>query len=667
MQIAAPDTVLGRFQDSPATNDGAPGFVQRGARYFIRARGPDGRMGEFEAKYAFGLYPLQQYLAPLEGGRLQAYGLAWDARPAEEGGQRWFDLYADRQLEPGDPLHWTGVEQNWNYQCADCHSTNVRKNYDAATDAFSTSWSEISVGCEACHGPASNHLAWARRDAGWRALQERKGLVNALDERKQVSWRPQVAGTASRSTPRATAREIETCARCHARRGQYTDDIHAGQNWLDAFRPALLTPGLYYADGQQRDEVYTWGSFVQSRMYAAGVTCADCHEPHSGKLRASGNAVCAQCHAPAKFDAPDHHHHAPGSAGAQCVACHMPARTYMQVDPRRDHSFRIPRPDLSDALGTPNACSACHQDQPASWAAAALNKRRPRSKPGHLTFAASFAAAERGEPQAAAELATLIEDPAQPALVRASALARLAPLLTPRAMTTVAHALNDADALVRASAAEVFTAIDPALRVEYLSPLLRDPVRLVRMTAARALAGEPEARLRVEDREAFAAALEEWRAGERFNADRPEAHANLGALALQRGSVLEAKAAFERALELDPTFAPAAVNLAEAHRVSGDESGAERVLREALVRQPSEAAVHHALGLSLVRQRRLMDGVAALGKAHELAPANVRFAYVYAVALLDTGQREAALAVLHAALREHPHDPALKQALASFR
>ncbi len=626
----------------------------------------DPAVADFDLRYTFGIAPLQQYLVPLPGGRLQALGMAWDSRPAENGGQRWFDLYPGQQLEPGNPLHWTGIDQTWNYQCADCHSTNLRKNYDSETSEYKTTWSEISVGCEACHGPASNHISWAQKSDGWRNFEESKGLTVALNERREIAWITTATGSATRSAPRTEAREIETCAHCHARRGQYADTIHAGDNWLNGFRPALLDPGLYYADGQQRDEVYTWGSFVQSRMYAAGVTCADCHEPHSGKLRAAGNAVCAQCHEPAVFDAASHHHHPADSARALCTSCHMPATTYMVVDPRRDHSLRIPRPDRSVTIGTPNACNDCHKDRDARWAAEAVLDWYPQRKPGYQTFAEAFAIADEGNPAAVGPLLDLADDRTQAALVRASAIARTARFPEAADAEAVARALGDRDALLRSAAAEAIGNAGAATRANRLTGILGDPVRLVRMAAARALAGEPEGFLPAGARSRFTAALDEWIAAQRFNADRPEALTNLGALYLERGAIDDAATLFSQAIKLDPTFIQATVNLADVHRARGDEAGAEQALRDALTRNPDAAAVHHALGLSLIRQGRTADALAALKDAQRLEPMNARFAFVYAVALHDTGKQAAAISNLREALNRHPYDRDMLAALAAY-
>ena len=670
MQPATEETVLGRF-DAAAVADGGvtSRFFRRDGRFYVNTDGPDGKTGEFELGHTFGLYPLQQYLVPLPNGRLQALSLAWDARPRESGGQRWFHLYPDQALKAGNPLHWTGIDQTWNYQCADCHSTDLRKNFDAASGSYRTTWSEMSVGCEACHGPASNHLAWAGKKDGWRALEATKGLSNRLDERQGVAWQPgkaAIAGTAVRSAPRSGSREIDTCARCHARRGQFTDAIHAGDNWLDGFRPALLEPGLYYPDGQQRDEVYTWGSFLQSRMHAAGVTCADCHEPHSEKLRAPGNGVCAQCHAPAVFDTATHHHHEPGSPGAACAACHMPTTTYMGVDPRHDHSLRIPRPDRSVALGTPNACNACHAERDAQWAAAAVSRWYPAPKPGYQGFAEAFAAADRGEPAATTALLTLIGDTGQPALVRASAIARAGGYLSPALADALARSLADPEPLVRASAAEVLGGTTPGFRAGHLAVVLDDPVRLVRMAAARSLAGEPEAQLLPDERGKFQAALEEWNAGQRFSGDRPEALTNLGVLQFERRAPQEAMASFRAALERDPTYVQAAVNLADVQRALGDDGSAEQTLRQAIARNPGAAPVHFTLGLTLIRLGRKAEALAEFREAYSLQPGDARLAYVYGVAQHDAGDAAGAIATLRRAQKAHPYDQDLAAALAAY-
>jgi tetratricopeptide (TPR) repeat protein len=633
MQVASESTVLGDFAGARFTKDGVTSeFFRRDGKFVVRTDGPDGELEDFEVRHAFGVYPLQQYLVELPGGHVQALPIAWDTRPKAQGGQRWFHLYPEEHIDSRDELHWTGRQQNWNFMCADCHSTNVKKNYDPATNTYATSFSEISVGCEACHGPGSTHVALAQEaDANGREMTA-QGLTVTFDERRGVAWVIDPAtGNATRTQPRSSSSEIDVCAQCHARRGQYSDAYRPGEPFYAHFRPAILSTGLYYADGQQRDEVYKWGSFLSSRMHAKGVTCSDCHDPHSGKLIAEGNAVCAQCHAAAKYDQQAHHFHEMGTPGAACASCHMKTETYMVVDPRHDHSFRIPLPEQSASVGAPNACNACHADRSAKWAAAEIRKRFPDPKPGFQGFAEAFAAADRGEAAAEIALAQIVANHDESAIARASALERLQQFPGETTITAAEAALDDESALVRMAAIPAFESLQPLQRRSLL-PLLGDPSRLVRMQAARSLAPLADDAFDAETLEAFHRAADEYVAAERFNADRPEHRANLGGFFADRGNYVAAETEYRAALALDPRFAPAWVNLADLMRLSGREADAEAVLREGLVQSPRSAAMYHSLGLSLVRQHRKAEALAALKRATELDPTNRRFAYVYGVA-----------------------------------
>jgi predicted CXXCH cytochrome family protein len=633
MQAPGEQTVLGDFDHASFEHFGVKStFFRRDGKFMVRTDGPDGKLADFEVKRTFGVFPLQQYLLDIGGGRLQALSIAWDSRPKADGGQRWFHLYPGERIDHTDELHWTKAQQNWNYMCADCHATDLQKNYDAASDTFATRWSEPTVGCEACHGPGAAHVAWADAAASGSTPAASNGLTVHFGERRGAGWRIDPAtGNATRTRARVLDTEIDVCAQCHSRRGQFSNGYHPGDKLQDHYLPALLTSGLYYPDGQQRDEVYNWGSFLSSRMYSKGVTCGDCHEPHGAKLRAPGNAVCAQCHLASKFDTPRHHFHEAGTPGAQCASCHMRTTTYMVVDPRHDHSFRIPRPDLSETLGVPNACNQCHEDRTPAWAVAELRRRYPHPKAGFQDFATAFASADRGEPDASIALAQLVANQDESAIARASALDRLALLGGDNAMLAAEAGLRDPNSLVRHAAIGVFDTVPPEQRRQVV-PLLGDPVRAVRMRAARTLAPVQSAALGPADAAAYERAAAEYVAGESFNADRPENRTNLGTYYAERGEFARAETELRAALTLDPVFVPAWANLADLMRMQGREADAEAALREGIARAPSDATLHHALGLSLVRQKKSAEALVELKRATELAPGNARFAYVYGVA-----------------------------------
>jgi Tfp pilus assembly protein PilF len=669
MQQATPATVLGDFSDAKVNHFGVvTSFSRSGDRFLVHTDGPDGALHDYQIAYTFGHYPLQQYLIALPGGRLQALGIAWDARPKEQGGQRWFHLYPDQRLPAGDRLHWTGRDQTWNYQCAGCHSTGLAKNFDLGGNSYATTWSDVDVSCEACHGPGARHVAWARSHAGAAVPTDadRRGLTNWLKTTDQSHWEmnPET-GIARRTAPLVSA-EVDVCAACHARRKVIVKDAAPGAPFLDSYLPALLEPGLYHADGQIDGEVFEYGSFLQSRMHHAGVTCSDCHDPHSLKLRAEGNTVCSQCHMPEKFDTAEHHHHASGGAGAECVNCHMPTKTYMIVDRRRDHSFRVPRPDLSASIGTPNACTQCHTDRSANWAAQAVATWYPHGRQTQPHYAAALNAGRTGTADAEQRLDALILDRDQPDIARASALPLLSRYLTPASEAAIKAAIADPSALVRSAAPRALPATLSSAVVQAAAPLLSDPVRAVRVEAARALAGVDPNTMTAEQRTAFDSAYRELVAAEMADADRPEAHLNLGLLHLRRQLPAEAEAEYRTALRLDRDFVPAMANLADLDRMRGqDQQGAE-LLRKALLVEPRNADVHHSLGLLLVRQHNYAEALGELRQASELAPDNARYAYVYAIALNSAGAAADAMALLERAHRQHPADPDILVGLVSI-
>ena len=391
MQLASDATVLGDFDDVEVEHYGVVSrFFREGSKYMVNTEGPDGTMQDFEVKYVFGLTPLQQYMVEFpsvgqktsvgELPRVQVLRLSWDTSL-----KKWFYLSppdVDEKLAPNDDLHWTGIAQRWNTMCAECHSTDYQKKFENSDASFQlanyhapahtnqvetggaegrpdsnsvlgamdlpvakgeyhSSFIEIDVSCEACHGPGSVHLKLAKMTfPGW-SRETGYGLANL----KQTA-----------------ENQIQACAPCHSRRNVVAGSFKAGNNYYDHYSNELLMEGVYYPDGQILDEDYVHGSFIQSKMYHKGIKCSDCHDPHSAKLIHDGNKVCTSCHQhpAAKYDTVAHHFHKPEGEGARCVNCHMPATTYMAIDSRRDHSFRIPRPDLSSSLGTPNACTGCH-------------------------------------------------------------------------------------------------------------------------------------------------------------------------------------------------------------------------------------------------------------------------------------------------------------------
>lgn len=668
MQHADAQTVLGDFDNARFSYAGTVSrFFRRDGRHFVETDGADGKLAEFEIKYTFGVHPLQQYLIEQPGGRLQALSIVWDARPREAGGQRWYHLYPGQNVKAGDPLHWTARSQNWNHMCAACHSTEVRKGFDVAENRFDTTWREINVACEACHGPGSAHVDWARAAAAGKPPADAdKGFIRRLRADKGGHWQfvgdAPIARWAGAGPPR---QEAEACFACHARRRQIVEPAPHDSAFLDSHAPTLLEPGAYHADGRIDGEVFEYGSFVQSRMHRAGVSCSNCHDPHTLKLKAQDNALCGQCHRADVFDTPEHHHHATGAPGGRCIDCHMPPTTYMGVDVRRDHGFSIPNPVQTVRHGTPNACNQCHDKRAPEWAAQAV-KRWYGKEREPTALVQALDAARKGRAEAGSLLAALAHDADAAPIARATALALLPAYPGAAARDSLYHGLAAQDALVRSAAARAAQMLEARERAERLVPLLDDPVRLVRIDAARSLADVPEALLAGAALAARRRALDELVASELAAAELPESHLNLGALHARSGDAATAEAAFRQALALDPRSVPARVNLADLYRQTGREAEAEQILQEAIEADPRAADPVHALGLLKVRQGRRDEALALLARAARLAPDSVRYGYVYAVALHDGGQVTEAIAALQRLHQRVPAERTVLQALATY-
>lgn len=659
MAPATDRTVLGDFDNAVFTYFGKTSrFYRRNGKYFVHTQGVDGKPGEFEITFTFGWYPLQQYLIPFPGGRMQCLPIAWDVVK-----KRWYHLQPDAPLDSRDWLYWTNNGQNWNGMCAECHSTDLKKNYDPKTDTYATTWSEISVGCEACHGPGAEHVIWARLPEMGRPAVENYAL-------------------SARTRDLTARRQIELCAPCHSRRMSLDDNIHRHADFLDYGIPQLLTDGLYFADGQILEEVYVYGSFMQSKMYARGVRCSDCHDVHSIRRIKEGNDLCLQCHKAAVYDRKGHHFHKkkgePGEpirstagkilfevgSGAQCEACHMPGRRYMGIDYRPDHSFRRPRPDLTLEISTPNACDRCHVDKPTQWSVDAMvkgygNQRRPH-------YGQVLDAGRKRRPGAAGPLADLTRDRLYPTIVRATALAELASFGAEAAAAAFVQALSDEESLVRQTAVRHLPQNDPARRMKLLAPMLYDPVRAVRIEAAGAIAGLPAGSLPPDAQLPFEKALAEYRHAMERTADFATSRHNLGNLYANLGRLDEAERNYRRAIQIDGKFYPSKVNLAMLYNRRGRDKDAERLLRQVIADHPDFYEIKYSLGLLLAEQHRFEDAVIYLGDAAAGLPQRSRVHYNLGLLLQKLKRDDEAETALMKARAIEPDNADYLYALAIF-
>ncbi len=628
MELATETSVLGDFNDATFTYQGVTTrFFRRDGKFMVNTEGPDGKHHDYEVKYTFGVRPLQQYMVQFPDGRVQVLRESWDVV-----NKRWFYVtppdVTDERILPGDPFHWTGITQNWNTTCADCHSTNVHKNYNPVTNQYSTTFSEINVSCEECHGPGSVHVKLARSMSPFWDRAIGYGLPPLKDKNLNV--------------------QIETCAKCHARRNHIHEDFRPGGKFLDHYEPFLLSEGLYHADGQILDEVYEYGSFLQSRMHANRVRCSDCHDPHSLKLKFVGNQLCTQCHVPGKYDTPAHHHHPVDSAGASCIECHMPARTYMVIDKRRDHSFRAPRPDHTVAFGTPNACNDCHTkpNETPQWAAEAVRKWYGDKRPDDPHWTPAFAAARAAKPEGEKMLLDLISRKTTPSIVQATAIDLLSNYRSEAAANAQREALYASDPLLRLSAVRAIPIdADPSVMVD-VARLLSDPVRRVRLAAVERLIGVPLNMFTDSQRKDFEQAMVEFRKSQEFALDHAGGHRVFATLARVYGREEEAILHLRSAIELEPYLSGARQELASLlDAVPGNEAKVRRLREEEveLVERdsriaPNNASIFYNLGMLRYLLQEYDKAEAALTTASRLAPQSYDF--LMALALLHEKRYE---------------------------
>ncbi len=668
MDLATEKTVLGDFNDATFEYQGVTTrFFRRGGKYMVNTEGPDGAHHDYEVKYTFGVKPLQQYMVEFPDGRVQVLRESWDVK-----NKRWFyvtppDVVNERIL-PGDPLHWTGIGQNWNTTCADCHSTDIHKNYNPEKNTYSTSWFEINVGCEECHGPGGVHIDLARR---WSPFWDRRiGYgIEGLNEKMLDT-------------------QLETCAKCHSRRYQVHEDFRAGNHLFDHYEPVVLEEGLYQPDGQIFDEVYEYDSFRQSKMYANHVRCTDCHEPHTLQTKFTGNALCTQCHIPhdpAKYDTEAHHHHKPNTPAALCVSCHMATRMYMGIDERRDHSFRLPRPDISVALGTSNACNNCHTkpEETFQWAADAVvkwyGKRKP-SEPKH--WAEAIAAGRATKPEGEKLLLSLLRQTTTPAVVRATVIDLLANYPSEASVAARREALHYSDPLIRLAAMRALPTDNPPLLVSDLASMLNDLMRGVRVAAAARLAHLPIDRLTDGQRKAYERAMVEFRDSQELSLDHAGGQLSLATLDRRQGRVESAMKHLTAAIALEPYLAGPRKELASLMQEHGGDAAEIRRLQteEANLLErdaklaPNNAEIQYQLGLLRYTLDDYDRAEVALQQACDKSPRS--YDYRMALALLQEKQYEltgnvskfeAAIGSLTKLHELNPEDPRAGQILIRLR
>ncbi|MEI7472113.1 MAG: cytochrome c3 family protein [Chitinophagaceae bacterium] len=663
MDTASEKTVKADFNNTSFIYAGDTAFFyKRGEDYLVKTTDSTGFKKEFKISYTFGWRPLQQYLVRFDDGRIQVLPFCWDTREKEKGGQRWFHLYNKEKIAPKDELFWMGINQNWNYMCADCHTTDYAQNFSIAENSFHSKWEESRVSCESCHGPASEHITWTEK-------RENENLFSGFSislKAKSINWK--IDPARQMMLPKVVEKNdtlIETCARCHARATRFTDEYKHGQSFLQSHIPATVDPVNYHIDGQIKEEDYEYGSFLQSKMYAAGVTCINCHEPHGMKVKAIGNTLCTSCHKSEKYDGPLHSYHSTSSTGNQCVSCHMPVSTYMVVDNRLDHSIRIPRPDLSLVNGTPNACNKCHTDKTVQWAASNFSKwfkaKIPTDKIyGELVYEIAHNSKER-EPS----LYELLTSKKIPAIIKATAMEQYGSYASQRIVQLVVDNLKSEDANLRRNAIKAMGNTSPELILANVQPLLYDKIAAVRMEAMNVVAAF-SSRLGDADTLQFKKVMGEYIQVQENMSHRPEGYFNRAILQASIGNTVSAEQLYLNCIKIFPGFMPSYNNLIDLYREQGREVEGKKIIDKGLIRNPTSGYLHYGLALWYIRQKQNAIAMKELMTAAKNAAADPQIIYGYAIGLFSSGDSEKAIKLLELYISKYGNQPQILDGLISM-
>ncbi len=727
MSRATEQSVLGDFNNIKVTyKSRIAHFFKSENQFFVTTDNAEGKAQTFEVTDTFGVEPLQQYLVKFPRGRKQVLDIAWDSRDKSLGGQTWFFIHSDHGKDiinkekvdnksPLDhikapqlslnsdtqdsvaPLHWTSSFYNWNSRCASCHTTGFEKNYDTKSDSYNSEYIEDKVGCESCHGKGKQHIQWAKGDTekntpyqGFNHSLKDTGVWDVINEISQSSLATtgpikqptdsiQPAVTSNNKDKNTLHRapatkirtglsaesQVEACAGCHSRRLQLSEH-QAGKPFTNNYMPMLIEQPLYHNDGQIKDEVFVWGSFAQSKMFQAGVVCSNCHNAHSLKLKIQGNGLCTQCHSPSVYDNTGHHQHLSSSSGAQCVNCHMPDTTYMKVDNRRDHSFKIPRPSISEQTGSPDACTQCHSQKTQEWATENITKLFGHDLTPHA-YASVFSKSQTPTHKQTNQLLHIANNPVLPDIIRASAFTHIGASHSQNSVQALKNALKNASAIIRLGAVRSLNTLPIKLRFDLLKPHLNDQSLSVRLEMARQLAPLDFSQLNSTISNKVSLLYKDFLAAALYDADTPENQVILANFYIARGETDKAIAHYKKALLLEPHFENALLNLADSYRGIGKDSEALSLLKEATTHHSNSPYAYYALGLLYIRQKDLPKAIKSFQHVIKISPNNLSYTYTYLLALIKNKQDEKASFVINQWQISHGQDDMIESLRKSLK
>jgi predicted CXXCH cytochrome family protein len=611
MTPATPEFVRGDFEtDTTHTYDGQTyHMVRRGDSYAIRTVGPGGKVGTFPVVYTLGARQHETYLTRFPDGRIQVLPVYWDLIE-----NRWYDaaegtLEFGRAFTPNDRLFWANQGRTWNDRCFDCHASQMRKNYDFATNTYDTALGDLSINCETCHGPGEQHTTF------WR-----KALVD-----------PELAAQGEKSLVRATSlspsKQVEICAQCHATKTVLRSGFKPGDDFLDFYELNLIDDAdSFWPDGLVRKLAYPHLQFAGSQCFQkADLTCTGCHANHGSDMpveliaEPAGGALCARCHPDVTSNISAHTFHKLVGKGSDCKACHMPEMflNYLTVT---DHRLTVPVPDVTTRLGVPNACNqaGCHSDQSSEWASEKAVAWWGGYQDERANRTQAIQWGREGDARGLRELTRIVDDPAEDPLLRGGAVTLIGRIGDVSALPTLLAALDDTHQVVRSRATVAVGAIGHPVAIPRLKKLVQDPVYGVRIRAAFSLAKLEYVPPTGPDRLALEKALSEHEASSfGILADSPNTHTTIGQAHEALGQFKAAEVAYRRALRVSPGHRSALerMELMDLARIKYD-----RLLTMVTPHLEKDVRLKVALGIAKIHQGLIKEGVGIL---HEVKSTNM--------------------------------------------
>lgn len=638
MELATDSSVLGDFNTEFVADGVKTIFSKKEGKYIINTEGEDGKNHDFLVKYTFGYSPLQQYLIEMPGGRLQAARVSWDSEK-----KKWFNQYPNENIHYKDWLHWTGNGQNWNTMCASCHSTQLLKNYQFESDTYATSYFHINVSCESCHGKGLKHVEYVESESYKSGNKVPQSFLLAVRDTNNIA-------------------QMNSCAPCHSRNSSMSSEPNTSKDLMNQLIPEVISNENYFADGQIKNEDFEFGSFTQSKMFHQNVRCSNCHNPHSGKLLKAGNALCLNCHA-AKYNSKEHHFHAMETEASQCINCHMTARTYMGNDTRRDHSFRVPRPDQSVKYNTPNACKNCHANQSNTWASNKVNAWYGAKRKYH--FSDDLLPGSLLNTDSEAHLSKLLSDTKSPAIARATAAFYLGEMESESAVKVLVQFVTDAQAQVRYQCLKSLEKYPPNFWQDWAKPCLKDSVKAVRIAAANLFHMYPAA-ISNDVRSAYEFANNENAELLRSQLDFAVGNTMMADYLVQGGAKAEAIPYYLRTLKKDGKSNYVRFNLSSVYNGLGRNAEAIALLKEVAEIDPKNGRTYYNLGLLYYEEQQKEEALLSFEKALKLGYNRPEVYYNYGLLLQQLGKDKQSESLLLRGYQKFPAAENLNYALAYF-